>query len=461
MDRLTPPPVGRKGRLGRTAEIAGLGARSGGHWAMARARKVFADAARAEALDAERELRTTADVVEVLGNMKGALMKVGQMASYLEVGIPESTRASLTQLQGNAPPMSADLAASVISSELGAAPEELFESWDPVPIAAASIGQVHRAITADGRACAVKVQYPGVAEAIAADLGSAKMIFRALAVLFPGLDPEPVVQELRERLTEELDYEHEASNQRLFFEHYRNHPYIVIPEVYQDLSSALVLTTELATGATFAEVLGWNQSQRNRVAETIYRFSFGSIYRLGAFNGDPHPGNYLFHPDGSVTFLDFGLVKRFSAAETAMFERLLIAMVLEGNIGAFRSELVKAGLLPADAPFSDAEIQGYFSHFYDFVLTDETQAFTTEYAAAGVRAIFDSSGEYGKLKKTLNVPPVLVVLQRINLGLVSLFAQLGATANWRRIAEELWPFVDRAASTPMSQDAQEWRDSLS
>ncbi len=440
--------------------MAGLGARSGGRWARGRAQKLFADVGRAEALDAERELRTAADVVEVLGNMKGALMKLGQMASYLDVGLPEATRDSLAQLRTSAPPMSASLAESVVAAELGATPDELFERWDPVPIAAASIGQVHRAITADGRACAVKVQYPGVAEAIAADLGSARMVFRALSVLFPGLDPAPVVEELRRRLTEELDYVHEAANQRLFADHYRNHPYISVPEVYDDLCSARVLTTELATGAIFEEVLDWPRQQRNRVAETVYRFSFGSIYRLGAFNGDPHPGNYLFHPDGRVTFLDFGLVKRFSPDETAQFERMLTAMVIDRDIARFRAEVVAAGLLPPEAPFDDAAVESYFSHFYEFVLEDEPRTFTPEYAAAGVRAIFDASGAHGELKKVLNVPPPLVILQRINLGLISLFAQLGATANWRRIAEELWPFVDGPPATPMGRDAQTWRSSL-
>ncbi len=452
--------VPSKGRVGRTVKMAGLGARSGGRWAMARARRVFADAERSEAIDTERELRTAADAADVLGNMKGALMKIGQMASYLDVGLPETTRSSLAQLQTNAPPMSPDLASSVVAAELGAPPDELFDQWDPAPIAAASIGQVHRAITPDGRACAVKIQYPGVAEAISADLGSARMVFRALSALFPGLDPAPIVEELRQRLTEELDYEHEASNQRLFADHYRGHPYITVPEVYDDLSSARVLTTELATGAAFEEVLAWPQDQRNRVAETIYRFSFGSIYRLWAFNGDPHPGNYLFGADGSVTFLDFGLVKRFTSDETARFERMLIAMVIDRDIPRFRAELVAAGLLPADAPFSDGEVEAFFTHFYEFVLTDETRTFTSEYAAAGVRAIFNATGEHAELKKVLNVPPALVVLQRINLGLISLFAQLGATANWRGIAEELWPFTDRAPSTSMGRDARAWRRSL-
>ena len=452
--------VSRRGRVGRTAKLAGLGARSGGRWAVARARQVFADSERTRAIDAGRELRTAADVVEVLGNMKGALMKIGQMAGYLDVGLPEATRASLAQLQTGAPPMSPALAESVVAAELGAPPRELFAEWDPVPIAAASIGQVHRAIALDGRACAVKVQYPGVAEAIASDLGSAKMVFRALSALFPGLDPAPIVEELRQRLTEELDYEHEASNQRLFADHYRGHPYIIVPEVYGDLSSPRVLTTELVAGATFEEALGWTQEQRNRVAETVYRFSFGSIYRLWAFNGDPHPGNYLFGPDGSVAFLDFGLVKRFTGDEMAQFQRMLTAMVIDHDIPRFRIELVAAGLLPAEAPFADAEVEAFFTHFYEFVLIDEPRTFTPEYASAGVKAIFNASGEHAELKKALNVPPSLVVLQRINLGLISLFARLGATANWRGIAEELWPFTNGPPSTPMGREARAWRRSV-
>ena len=153
-------------------------------------------------------------------------------------------------------------------------------------------------------------------------------------------------------------------------------------------------------------------------------------------------------------------MKRFTTDEIEQFERMLTAMVIDRDIPRFRAEQVAAGLLPADAPFSDDEVEAFFTHFYEFVLTDETRTFTSEYAAAGVRAIFNATGEHAELKKVLNVPPSLVVLQRINLGLISLFAQLGATANWRRIAEELWPFTDRAPSTPMGQDAQGWRMSL-
>jgi predicted unusual protein kinase regulating ubiquinone biosynthesis (AarF/ABC1/UbiB family) len=161
----------------------------------------------------------------------------------------------------------------------------------------------------------VKVQYPGVDAAIRSDLVNTDLLFRAMGVMFPGLDPKPLIAELRARIVEELDYNIEAGNQRLFADYYARHPFIRVPAVLDELSSARVLTTELATGARFAELETWPQNQRDAAAECIFRFVFRSIYRIHAFNGDPHPGNYLFHGDGRVTFLDFGLVKRFTSDE--------------------------------------------------------------------------------------------------------------------------------------------------
>ncbi len=232
-----------------------MGGQTGGAYALHRARRVFADAERRSVLDTQFEMRTAAQITERLGNMKGAMMKLGQMASYLDAGLPPHVREALAQLQSDAPPMSADLAAGVVLAELGQRPETLFLEWDPVPIASASIGQVHRAITHDGRAVAVKVQYPGIDSAIESDLGNADLLFGGLAMLFPGLEPGPLVTELRERLLEELDYRIEAANQRLFVDAYRDHPTIHVPEVVDELSTRRVLTTELADGVRFDEVL--------------------------------------------------------------------------------------------------------------------------------------------------------------------------------------------------------------
>ncbi len=443
-------------RLHRNTAVAGLTARSGGRWARHRAQRIFASAARREELDTAFQLRTAEDVAATLGNLKGALMKLGQMASYLDVGLPEPVRATLAQLQQDAPPMSPELAATAIERELGGPPDRVFAEWDPVPIAAASIGQVHRAITHDGRAVAVKVQYPGVADAIRSDLGNADLIFRSLALAFPSLDSGPIVEELHARVLEELDYTLEAQNQRRFAAHFRDHPFVHVPEVVDELCSPRVLTTELATGARFEEVVDWPEEERNLTAETLYRFSFGSIYRAHSFNGDPHPGNYLFHPGGRVTFLDFGLVKRFTDEETELFQRLIQAMVVNRDIPAFREVVEAAGILAPDAPVGDDRIGSYFSYFYEFVLSDGPFTITEEYAAAGVKRIFEANGPFADLVPHLNVPPSFVILQRINLGLTSLFGRLGATGDWRRVADELWPFVSAGPSTPMGREIERW-----
>jgi predicted unusual protein kinase regulating ubiquinone biosynthesis (AarF/ABC1/UbiB family) len=242
-------PVAKQSRSARNIELARLGLRIGATTATANARKLFADAERRIQLDEELKLRSAEQIAERLGQMKGAVMKIGQMASYLDDGMPEPMRAALATLQTNAPPMSADLAATVIRDELGADPSELFVQWDPEPIASASIGQVHRAVYADPatgeeRAVAVKVQYPGVGEAIAADLRNTDLLGAVLAQGFAGLDPTEMVAEIKERLTEELDYCRERDNQRLFADFYRGHPFIHVPDVVPELCTGRVLTTE-------------------------------------------------------------------------------------------------------------------------------------------------------------------------------------------------------------------------
>ncbi|HEY5155754.1 MAG TPA: AarF/ABC1/UbiB kinase family protein [Acidimicrobiales bacterium] len=450
-------PVHHTSRVARNARLARLGVRTGGSLAAHQARRVFADAERREVLDTAFELKTAEQVAEALGQMKGALMKLGQMASYLDQGLPEHVRGALAELQTAAPPMSPELAAGMVRAELGGEPDEIFAEWDPVPMAAASIGQVHRAMTHDGQAVAVKVQYPGVDQAMGADLDNVGLLFAGMGQLFPGLDHKPLVAELRERLVEELDYRLEAENQTLFAAYYDGHPTIHVPKVHHRYSTRRVLTTELAAGAHLDDVAAWDQDQRNLAAETIYRFAFGSLYRLNVFNGDPHPGNYLFRPDGHVTFLDFGLVKHFTAAEIELFEVMIQAMVMDHDPAEFRRVVEDIDLLRPGMAFTDAEVVDYFGHFYEFVMTDGEYTITPEYASETVRRFFDTSGPYGEIMKASNVPPSMVIIQRINLGLYAIFAELAATANWRRLAEELWPFVDGPPSTPMGREIERWR----
>ena len=448
----------RTRRLQRNTDLVKLGASVGATYAGTAARKLFATAERRIELDRERELRTAEAVAERLGNMKGALMKLGQMASYVDEGLPAPLRAALAELQSNAPPMSADLAAGVIERELGAPPDRLFVEWDPDPIAAASIGQVHRAVVVDPatgaeRAVAVKVQYPGVGDAVAADLRNADLLGVILQQGFGGLNPEDMVAEIKERLTEELDYTLEARNQQAFAAFYRGHPFIHVPDVLPSFSTGRVITSELVTGDDWQTMKGWPQEQKDLAGETLFRFVFRSLYGMHAFNGDPHPGNYLFHGDGRVTFLDFGLVKHFTEPEMRTFVGMVKAAAYDHDQARFRRIVEDAGMLRPGCPAPDDEIGEYFSQFYESVRNDREVTWSSEYASRIVRHTFDRTSP---IAQYATVPRAFVFIQRINLGLYALLGELGARGNYRRMAEELWPFVDGPPSTPLAERERDW-----
>ena len=450
--------VRRTVRGRRNLDIAGLGVQVGGNYATTAARKLFATAERRIELDRERELRTAEAITERLGNMKGALMKLGQMASYVSEGLPEPMRAALSELQSNAPPMSAELAAGVIERELGAPPDEVFVEWDPQPIASASIGQVHRAVVVDPttgleRAVAVKVQYPGVGAAIEADLRNASLLGALLKQGFGGLDPDDMVAEIRERLIDELDYTLEAINQQAFADYYRGHPFIHVPDVLASHSTARVLTSELVQGATWQEMIQWSQEERDLAGECLFRFVFRSLYGMHRFNGDPHPGNYLFHGGGRITFLDFGLVKRFTEGEIETFVGMVKSAAYQHDIPTFRRILERAGMLRPGAPAGDQEIGDYFGQFYESVKEDKVVTWSSEYASRIVRHTFDRTSP---ISQYATVPRAFVFIQRINLGLYALLGELRATGNYRRMAEELWPFVQGPPSTAIARAEQPW-----
>ena len=452
-DRGTAGDLGTAGRGSRNIELARMGSRIGRNVASSTARQIFASAERRDELRAQRQLRSTAEVVETLGSMKGVFMKIGQMASYLDAGLPPEVRQALGRLQAEAPPMAPELAASVIVAELGGPVESVFAEWDPVPIAAASIGQVHRAMTHDGRAVAVKVQYPGVDDAIRTDLDSSAVLVNLINRFFPSLDGESLVAELRSRIGEELDYRLEAANQQAFADRFAEHPFIHVPPVVPELSSARVLTSELVVGARYEEALGWSQAERDLAGEAIFRFVFGCLYRMRAFNGDPHPGNYLFHGGGRVTFLDFGLVKWFEDSDVALLVEMIKTLVNADDAHGFRRAVEAAGFLRPDPELSDEAVIDYFRHYYELVLVSDTVTFSPGYASETLRHFFDASDP---VLKRANVPPPFVILQRINLGLYAVLAGLGATANWRRVAEEIWPWVAAPASTELGRADAEW-----
>ena len=443
----------RQSRASRGAALARLALRIGGRYAAHSPRLLFASVERRDELRQDLALRSADEVAEELGAMKGVLMKLGQMASYIYEDMPAGVRASMSRLQRTAPPMTPELAESVIVAELGAPPRAVFREWDPVPFAAASIGQVHRAITRDGRAVAVKVQYPGIARSITSDLRNVGLLRRIVAAAFPGLDTRSFVDEVAERLKEEVDYAREADSQELFARYYDGHPYVRVPHVLPELSTARVLTSELVAGASFEELLTWDQGERNLAAETIHRFVFRSLYRLHAFNGDPHPGNYLFHGGGRVTFLDFGLTKLFSDDDLAPLIDAVRFLVFDKDYEGFRGALERAGFLRAGAPVPTSLVVDRFALFYTTALRDEEMTITPEFASAIVRRFFDARGP---LAPYSDVPREYVIMQRINLGLYALLGSLHATANWRRIAEEIWPFRSAPPSTPIGEAEAVW-----
>jgi predicted unusual protein kinase regulating ubiquinone biosynthesis (AarF/ABC1/UbiB family) len=341
-----------------------------------------------------------------------------------------------------------------MSEELGLSPERAFARWDPEPIATASIGQVHRAITLDCRAVAVKVQYPGIAETMAADLGNVALLRRMLRITAPSQDVDALIAELRDRVLEELDYRREADNQRLLAAYYDGHPTIYIPAIISELSTRRVVITELADGARFAELTSWSQQERDLAAEAIYRFVFRSLYEVRAFNGDPHPGNYLFHGGGKVTFLDFGLVRHFTPSELQPLMQMARHLCVDNDPEAFRRSMENAGFLRPNAPLSTETIVEHLAVFYDTIREPGPLTITGDYASAVVRRFFDVRSPVASF---ISVPRSYVILQRINLGLFAILGELSATANWRAIAEEIWPFFQGPAATPMGEAEAAWR----
>jgi predicted unusual protein kinase regulating ubiquinone biosynthesis (AarF/ABC1/UbiB family) len=447
-------------RATRTGELAKVGAKAGATYVAHRAQSAMASDERKVELQAAYELKSAEQVAETLGNMKGVLMKLGQMASFVNEGFPEDLRAQLAVLQADAPPMSADLAAGVVETELGAAPTTIFAEWDPKPLAAASIGQVHRARLHDGRAVAVKVQYPGVEKAIRADLDNTALLTSMLRMVFKGLEIGPFVAELRDRVGEELDYRLEASRQRRFREIFEGHPTIVVPRVIDEFSTGRVLTTELSEGVRFADTVDWSQADRDLAGETIYRFVFRSFNRHLLFNGDPHPGNYLFERGGPlgvrVVFLDFGLVKQFTRDEMDTFWTMIRNQVTDRDPVQYRKTVEQAGLLVPGAPYSTEMLMEYFGYFYHPVLEHRQFTYTREYAKEALKRTFDPNGPHTEMMKWFNLPPAFVVLNRIQWGLNAVLASLDATADWRSISDELWPWVDGPASTKLGELEHAW-----
>lgn len=444
----------------RNAELVVLGSKLGAANARLRARKLFASAERREALDAEHMMRSAEQVREVLGGMKGVLMKLAQMQSFLNDDMPDAWKQALAQLQSDAPPMSGELAASVIEADLGAHPDDLFAEWDPVPIAAASVGQVHRAITHDDIPVAVKVQYPSAADALVADLDNLDMFLRMILSTSgdedaPSIeDLRPLITEFGERIREEVDYRNEAANQRRFHDYFAGHPFISIPRVVDELSSDTVLTTELVDGVRFAEFETWDQSEKDLAGETIFRFVQHSVFRLGAYNGDPHPGNYLFSPGGRVTFLDFGLVKNVSPEVTAVLGAVFEHGLVGTDPADFTAAMRAAGFLKSDADIEDRIVFEQVAVPWGQIIADEHT--TMAFPDTDMKPSSEMTDDEKAMRDAFDLPPDFVILLRLLVGMQAIIARLGATAHWRSIGTQIWPFTCGEPATPLGEEEAAW-----
>jgi predicted unusual protein kinase regulating ubiquinone biosynthesis (AarF/ABC1/UbiB family) len=430
-----------QGRLRRTVPLAALSARAAGEG--------LADVLRRR-LQGERgasvefHVRNAERYADALSRSKGLLMKVGQILSFVDISAAidrtygATYQAALASLQSDAAPMDPVLVAAVIERELGRGPEELFAEFSPTPMAAASIGQVHAARLHDGTDVAVKVQYPGVADAIGDDLANTELLLtfvklaQGVAPQLGSFDVRAIAAEISERILEELDYATEAANQLEFAEHFRGHPFVRIPEVVPGRSSDRVLTMELVHARRWNETADADQALRDRWGEVVYRFIFGSIARFGMFNADPHPGNYLFHDDGTVTFLDFGCVKRL-APETQRGFWGLPRAAIANDADELLQVYVEAGFARADAPPPAAELLAWNRSNFAPLHHPQPFTFSPEFVAGMLGRMADMDKG---VRRHSNIPKDFVFTNRIFIGLYSVLGALGATADWRAIFEE-------------------------
>ncbi|MFW3122433.1 hypothetical protein MMAG44476_32124 [Mycolicibacterium mageritense DSM 44476 = CIP 104973] len=425
----------------RTMPLAGFTARAAGGRVVAALRKQAGDA---DAVDRFHE-RTAERYAELLGHSKGVLMKAGQMVSMVDataVGFGELSpyQRALTRLQGDAPPMDARLAREVVEAELGCTIGEVFTGFSDEPMAAASIGQVHRATLADGRDVVVKVQYPGVAEAIRDDLANTELLttfVRFMNSTVPGSMPDlrRASQELTERISEELDYRHEAANITAFAELYRDHPFIRIPDVVPEGSADRVLTMTYLDGLGWSDALTADQDLKNCWAEVISRMLTGSYRHANLFHADPHPGNYRFGPDGTVGFVDFGCVKVFSELRRWQVVRTARAVV-EGRKDDLFDVMAESGFFPDGSTLSPDDVHEWYSTLMYELLRPQPVTYSQEAAERTVRSMIDVRATDHPVRR-MSVPPDFVFLSRLNLSMNAIFTALGATFHARASLDDM------------------------
>ncbi len=379
------------------------------------------------------DIESIAGIISAIGQLRGISMKVGQVMSYIDVALPDELRAALSVLQTHAHAMPAERVREILREELPDHASDLLVEMEAEPVAAASIGQVHRARLPDGTWVAVKVQYPEIEQAIRSDFKPAVLGTTIASLVYPGAEVEGFIEEARCRFLEECDYMHEAAAQRHFAVLYASHPVIAVPKVHDAYCSRRVLTSTWLDGIRFEAFLESEppQDARDRIGAALFDFYVGSLFTHRLYNCDPHPGNYLVLADGRIGMLDYGCTREFEPAFVANLAKLTSAVHTDDG-ESLRRVFLDLGMVREGEPYDFDTARSLVRAFYGPVLRDVVQPVDLG-EAKGMRDVFKSKRELMKL----NLPGEFLFLFRLRFGLMSVLAKLGARANWYRL-ERQW-----------------------
>jgi predicted unusual protein kinase regulating ubiquinone biosynthesis (AarF/ABC1/UbiB family) len=429
-------------RAARTAKLASLPLGVAGRATLGLGKRITGKSS-AE-VTAELQARTAEQLFTVLGELKGGAMKVGQALSVFEAALPEDVaepyREALTKLQESAPPMPAATVHRVLDEQFGRRWHERFIDFDDTPAAAASIGQVHRAVWSDGREVAVKLQYPGAGAALLSDITQLSRMARLFARIQPGLEIKPLLAELKERVLEELDYTLEADAQRAFAGAYAGDSEIAIPRVVASAPKAMV--SEWIDGTPLSRIISaGTTAQRDRAGTLLALLHYSAPARAGMLHADPHPGNFRLLPDGRLGVVDFGAVARLPGGFPEPLGRLTRYAVDEDG-DAVLALLREQGFIRPDIELRTEQVMEYLGPILQPLRTP-TFTFSREWMRREAARIGDPRREEAKIGRLFNLPPSYLLIHRVSIGSIGVLSQLGATAPFRELALRWQPGFDR------------------
>ncbi|MCP4603733.1 MAG: AarF/ABC1/UbiB kinase family protein [Proteobacteria bacterium] len=413
--KLPTSSIGRIGRLGVTVLRSGR-----------MIMKSYNVSAKGE--EPEIDMAKVAKVITSVGKLKGVAMKMGQIMSYIDVAMPKELRDALSVLQTHAQPMEWDEVRDLVTEELGDRGDRLLKQMEHKPISSASIGQVHRSSLDNGTVVAVKIQYPQIAKAIAADFGPAAVGTKMASLFYPNARIDDFVKEAKERFLEECDYLHEAHCQNQFVELYATHPLLVVPAVHAEFCSRRVLTTTYAKGLEIDAFLATAPAQeaRDRIGKALFEFYIGSLFRHQIYNCDPHPGNYLFLDGGKICMLDHGCTRQFETRFVAKLANLTRAVHIDEREAIHRA-LLSLKIVREGKKYDYDTIRDFLRGFYGPMLVDDVSRVDLS-SAMDMREVMDKKMKLAKF----SLPGEFLFLFRIRFGLMSVLSRLGTRANWYR-----------------------------